>query len=162
MSKHIFLDLEDTIITSVITKFSDVELINVNSIKTFIEQEKPDIVSIFSFALWDDCDVKAFKEHCLPMIEDALSIKIHLIPSMHDKIIPSCCHQRKMTPSSVDVSDTIAFWSKDLSFLLCMKEWYPRGNTHCILIDDIVDDVEMHFKQNDLRVSMVNVNSLPL
>ena len=70
--KHLFLDLEDTVITSVMTGWADTEIINRDKVKDFLAAFKPDFVHIFSFAIWHAEALASFEGSVKPRLEKAL------------------------------------------------------------------------------------------
>lgn len=157
----LFLDLEDTLITPVLDGWHNTELINVDKIRSFISKNQCEAVHLFSFAIWNQREKELFQKHCQPMIESALGMKLGRIPTVDDDIIPACCEQKRIHPSKVDFSDMSAFWSKDLAFVLCIKQWFRiNRSVHAILLDDAVEDTKIQFARNNLCIDMFNIDQL--
>lgn len=161
MKNKLFLDLEDTIITPVVEGWHNTELINIEKINKFISENEIESISLFSFAVWNQEELALFKQHTLPLIEDAIGQKIWRMPTVDDDIIPSCCTQKGVHPSRVDFSEMSNFWSKDLAFILCMKEWFKKSrDIRCILLDDMVEDQALHFPRNNLHLTLLNIDNM--
>lgn len=161
MNKILFLDLEDTIITPVTTGWHNIDLINLEKIKSFILENKITTLNIFSFAIWNESEKEKFSDKCLPWIESELGHKVSFIPTVDSHIINACCLQKGLNRSTVDFSDLGAFWSKDIAFMLCIKEWFKdKTDNHCFLLDDVVENVDMFFSKNNLKISILNVDKL--
>ena len=84
--KHLFLDLEDTVITPVVNGWDNTELINKELIKQIVDAFKPDFVHIFSFALHNKHEVEEFKLWVRPALESLLEVPICVTPDMDDMI----------------------------------------------------------------------------
>jgi hypothetical protein len=154
--KHLFLDLEDTIITPVLSGWWKTELINVGKIKNIIETFKPDQVNIFSFALHNDFEREGFNAGTRPMIEDALGINFASIPVVENEIIRACCNAKWISPERVDFMDIRDFWGKHEAFRLWCQEMFKNSwtlwgiDTHVMLLDD--DVINEKFEWPDLHI----------
>ncbi len=150
--RHLFLDLEDTIITPVVNGWADFELINVDKIRSVIEEFAPNSVNLFSFAVWDQHQLALFEQHTLPHIERVLELKISHKPTVDDHIIPACCRQTGTHPSTVEFHDASAFWGKHQSFRLFVRDFFKnkQGDHHVLLLDDAVWDEDWEW--HDVRV----------
>lgn len=163
---HVFLDLEDTIITPANEGWHKTELINVKLIKDFIEKFQPDIINIFSFAIWDQHQLQLFNTHSRPMIEDALGITFSLIPTVDDMILPACCEIMKINKSLVDFSEMCSFWGKHEAFRLFTRSlfkntWKDWGQaTNVALLDDAVINEVFHWPDLKVSGSIVNIDSI--
>jgi hypothetical protein len=86
MTRHLFLDLEDTIITPVMEGWFRTEMINIEKTRAIINQFKPDAVHIFSFAIHNSHELDLFNQGTKEMIEKTLGIKLHARPTTDDII----------------------------------------------------------------------------
>ena len=165
--KHLFLDLEDTIITPVIEGWWNVELVNVDKIKSFINEFQPDVVNIFSFALHGDIDRNNFSaSNCKSMIEKALGVSIGNVPIVENEIIQACCNQKWISADRVDFMDIRDFWGKHDAFRLWTKHLFEHSfknwqqETEVVLLDD--DVFNEHFQWPDMKVSgrILNIDEI--
>ena len=166
MNKHMFLDLEDTIITPVMNGWFNTDLINVQKIASIIEEWQPDHVHLFSFAIWNAKELQGFNEGTLPLIEAALRVKIEWKPTVDDDIIPACCKVMALHRDTVDFSDASSFWGKHEAFRLFVRDKFSRHwanwgtNVEVMLLDDAV--INERFEWPDLQVkgSIVNIDTV--
>jgi len=167
MNKHLFLDLEDTIITPVLGGWHNTELINVQKISQIIKTFNPDTINLFSFAIWNKHELSEFNLSTRNMIERALNIKLQITPTVDDDIIPACCKLLNIAVSTVDFSEMSCFWGKHEAFRLftrfmfknTWKSW--QQETSVMLLDDAV--INEHFTWPDLHISgkIVNIDLVP-
>lgn len=159
---HLFLDLEDTIITPVVNGWHDFDIINLNKITELIEEVKPDLISIFSFAIWDNYQLQLFEKHTRKHIERVINRKLSLIPTV-EEIIAACCKMKGITNAqTVTFADASDFWSKHEAFRLYVRknflhtwsDWQREINV--ILLDDAVWDE--NFTWPDIHVSGKIIN----
>jgi len=147
----LFLDLEDTIIEEWDRPF----LINVDKIKSFIDNNSFTDFGIFSYAIHNQSDLALFKRDMKPMIEKALGIKINddLIwtPShVQDALIK----YKKIAGAEWD--DVFTWTDKEYGFqLVCM---HLMKDMECVLtlIDDTVN--ETHYGAGNCFIKTYNVN----
>lgn len=164
--KHLFLDLEDTIITPVPNGWGTAELINVQKILKVIDEFKPDFINIYSFAIHNERELNGFNQHARSMVERAIGEKLHLVPRVDEDIIQHCCKVMKLAPSSVNFMEMNNFWGKHEAFRLscrCLfgKVWKTsKEETEVILLDDVV--LNEFFEWPDLHVKgqIINIDSI--
>jgi hypothetical protein len=165
--KHLFLDLEDTIITPVLDGWWNTELMNVDKIRNVIEDFQPDFVNIFSFALHGDLDRNNFDASgCRSMIEKAIGMPLSHIPIVENEIIQMCCNTKWISSDRVDFLDIRDFWGKHDGFRLSMQHlfqhtWKNHGNeVEVILLDD--DVINENFEWPDLHVKgrIINIDTI--
>jgi hypothetical protein len=162
-AKHLFLDLEDTIITPVTTGWHNTELINVALIRKHILDLNPDFIHIFSFAIWDERELGLFRKHCCPMIEQALGIKISNVPTVDDDIIPACCDIMGLSRSTVTFDDVSSFWSKHESFRLwCRRKFINRAfsEVKVVLLDDAVINETFSWPDLGMTGEIIRIETL--
>lgn len=142
--RHLFLDLENTIISEVTDGWHTASLINVDLIKQVISEFKPHYISVFSFAIWNEVEKQKFVQHAKQMIEDALSISFHVVLRVDEDIIPACSHVKKLLPSKVDFMEADDFWGKHEAFRLFVRHSFEKvwstdsKSTEVMLLDDVV------------------------
>lgn len=165
-ARHLFLDLEDTVITPVMEGWFNTHMINVEKVKAFIAEWKPTSVHLFSFAIWDVAQRDRFNLGTRPMLEKSLGITLSLVPTVDEDIIPICCKVMKLGPESVDFQEMSNFWGKQMTFKLCMQNMFSQTHRHnidteVVLLDDVV--FNEHFQWPDMRVAgrILNIDQLP-
>jgi hypothetical protein len=154
--RHLWIDLEDTIITPVLDGWFNTQLVNTDKIDRVLASFKPDFVHLFSFAIHNREELKRFNLGTRPMIENRFGFSLSSTWTVDDDIIPMCCREMGIHPSTVDFSDASAFWSKHQAFRLCMRQFFATSHRHDIdvevmLLDDMVFQEE--FRWPDIRVS---------
>jgi hypothetical protein len=138
--KHCWFDLEDTIITPVLSGWQNCEAINVDKMRRFIADNKFDRINLFSFAIDDDDDLAKFNQITKPHLEATFGFKLSATPTMQD-IASTCCAE--MNLKNTNVNEVRDFWSKHQSFRLYCKRWFSRSfrhghDVHVTLVDDMV------------------------
>lgn len=77
-----YLDLEDTVIEPALDGFANANLINIAKVRAMLDVFNPQELHIFSFAIYNDFDIRSFDEHLKPRLENALGRKIDRIVSL--------------------------------------------------------------------------------
>jgi hypothetical protein len=161
--RHLFLDLEDTVITPVQVSWAFWDPINMAKVRGFIEWWAPTTVNLFSFAVHGERDLKGFDNHVRPYLERDLGVSISLVPTTDDVILGACCRQMKLHRERVDFDDMSGFWSKHQAFRLFVKDMAGKGvdgGAEVALIDDAVEDERFEWPALRLSGLIVNVASL--
>ena len=53
------------------------------------------------------------------------------------------------------------FWSKDLAFILCIKEWFKeQKNQNFVLLDDAVENCSFTWNKNNHSIKILNINEM--
>lgn len=161
--RHLFLDLEDTVITPVLDGWFNTHMINVQKVKDFIAEFKPDAVHLFSFAVWNQEELKRFNMGTRDMLERNLGIKLSGIPTVDDEIIPVCCKVMNILP--VDFQEMSNFWGKQGAFRLNMQHMFRNTHTHdvdveVVLLDDAVFNEEFYWPDVRVRGRILNIDQL--
>ena len=135
----LWFDLEATLIES----WGEPFIINQEKIFNFLKEFPCDEIGIFSFAIWDDKDRWFFSTHLKPHIEAIFGIGIARVPTKQE-LFQAIKKNHKCKFSFEDFHD---FWDKEKGFV----DWIRVTNsgTH-ILIDDMVEDCEMKFKNCEI------------
>ena len=137
MVRHLFLDLEDTVITPVIEEWATAELINVQKILNFIHDYNPDTLNIFSFALHNDFELNGFRNSGTQMmIERVFNTNLIRMPTVEYMIDIFTKHMR-LGQGSVDFIDFTHMVGKQNAFRIYVKE-IGRNHDEFILLDDVV------------------------
>jgi hypothetical protein len=157
-ARHLFLDLEDTVITPVFS-WSNTDIVNRDQIQRVFNSFRPTAVSIFSFAIHNDHELTGFDRHCRPMLENFLG-PITMVPRVDNDIIPAACGVMGIHPKNVDFSDASDFWSKQQSFRLWLRSQAEtfRGS-RIVFLDDVVWDEDFVWPDFDIEVSVRNILS---
>ena len=167
LRKHLFLDLEETIISPVVEGLWNVELMNLTKIRDIIAEFQPDVVNIFSFALHNDLERNNFNASgCRAMIEKAIGKPLSHIPTVENEIIQMCCNTKWISSDRVDFIDIRDFWGKHDAFRLSIQHLFQHSwknweqETEVILLDD--DVINENFEWPDLHIKgrIINIDTL--
>lgn len=129
--KILFLDLEDTVIDD----FSNMNLKNIEKVKSWIKKECFDEVRLFSFAIHYDACIKKFNTYLKHVLEDQLEIKIN------DDIFCTYYQYRaigKYYMEYIEHDELFDVIGKKRAFIAWCNINYS-GN-HCVLLDDAFKD----------------------
>lgn len=160
MIKHLWLDLEDTIITPVVNGWFNTQLMNVEKIKRFITEFKPDFVHVFSFAIWNEHELLRFNEGTRPMIEKALEIQFSIVPTVDDDILPVCSKVMNLHGLTfIDMSD---FWGKQEAFRLNMRHMFATTDQEIdvVLLDDAVFNEKFSWPDLHIQGQILNIDKM--
>lgn len=166
--KHLFLDLEDTVITPILNGWWNTELINVSKIRSILAEFKPDSVHLFSFAIWNQTQLEQFRSSgTKSMIEEALGARFDSTWTVDENIIPMCCSITGLSPTTVDFQEMSNFWGKHEAFRLSMrwlfrnswKTWQQKNEV--LLLDDAVMNEDFHWPDLHVRGTIANIDNLP-
>lgn len=164
MATHLWLDIEDTILTPVVEGWPNSQAIHQKKLKMLIDDVKPDTVNIFSFAVHSDFDRTAFLTFWAEYFKGLIGHEFSTIPTV-DQIRIACCKQLMLSQDRVSFSDMCDFWSKQLAFELFIQDraskkeaWGMTEHDHHILFDDAV--IEKTFTLPACNVSGQTINVL--
>lgn len=167
LRRELWLDLEDTVITPVVNGWFNTQLINVQKIKDVIASFAPHRINVFSFAIWNQQERQRFDMGTREMIEKAFGFKFNLVLNVDDDIIPICCRQMGIEPSTVDFQEMSNFWSKQGAFRLCMRHHAinhrrhnPNLPLHVLLLDDAVYNETLRWPDLQTTVEQRNIDQL--
>lgn len=162
--RHLFLDLEDTVITSAADGWERTECINQDRIEKVLNEFKPDFIHLFSFAIWNNDELEKFKQTTLFLVQRVHKIKIDLMWTVDDDIIPMCAKELGLNKSTIEFSDASAFWSKHQSFRLCMRQHFKNRDSdlpvQVMLLDDAVFTETFEWRDMNLTGIVQNVDEL--
>ena len=143
------------------------QLINTDKIKRVIAEFKPERIHIFSFAIWNQQERERFNLGTRPMIEQHFGIKLQLVLSVDDDIIPICCRQFGLSTGLVDFQEMSNFWGKQGAFRLCMRHHaeshqrhHPGRPLHALLLDDVVYDEVLQWPDLLATIEQRNIDQL--
>ena len=163
--KELWLDLEDTIVTPVVNGWFNTEAINIDKVKRFISEFKPDLVHIFSFAIWDVAQREQFNIATRPWLEEALGVKFSLVLTVDDDMIPICCKLMGLSHDLVDFQEMSNFWGKQGTFRLCMRHHATNLQKHnlqlhAVLLDDVVYNEHLVWSDIGAAIQQLNIDQL--
>lgn len=160
--RHLFLDLEDTVITPVVDGWFNTHPINAEKIKAFIAKFQPHFIHIFSFAIWNQEELKRFNLGTRPMIEQALGVSLSHVPTVDDEILPACISVAKLHHACVTFSDMSDFWGKHEAFRLNMRHMFKSGQVkvEVALLDDMVYNEAFEWPDLKVKGHILNIDQL--
>lgn len=165
--RELWLDLEDTLVTPIVNGWHSFDIINLQKIREVITGFAPQVVNIFSFAIWDPHQRELFSRHCRPHLEKALGVTFNLVLTVDEDIIPICCCQMGITAQTVDFSEMSNFWGKQGAFRLCMRHHAtnlrrhsPNLPIHLLLLDDVVYNERVVWPDLQATVEQRNIDQL--
>ena len=156
MNKNIWLDLEETIITSwnAFLNFSGNTIKNEKKIRKFLKDNNVREVNIFSAAIWNDKDKGVFNKDIKPTLENVLNVKIIEFPSLEDLMKKEYTNRRIKW---FNTSDFIETNCKFISFLNFLR--FEQESNHHILIDDCVQNIRIEVEKH-LIIETINITNL--
>ncbi len=146
--KILFLDLEDTIIE----RFDDPLLMNVEKIKDWLGQHQFDEIRMFSFAIHNDRDIYIFETQMRESIQRVLDITIHptvFATGNHFKEIG------KHFKESITHNELFEEIGKYRSFVAWCNLHF-KGN-HCVLLDDAFADETQILWDSNTQIDFVRI-----
>lgn len=160
--KHLFLDLENTLVEPVTEGWANVSMLALAPIKRFIANFNPDHTHVFSFAVGDSMDVRQFELHMRERLQSTLGIQFTRVLTVNQDILPACCRQKNLSANCVDFSDLVDFWGKPGAFKLFTQDMFQdtQGAT-VALIDDVVEDEDFFVHRLNLQGLIREVQRLP-
>lgn len=148
----IFLDLEETVIDS----WQSGLLVNSHKVRDFLADQQVSNVTIFSFAVWNDEDQKTFAKEHQRSLQKALDTHVAECPTVQDFM------QADTRLTGVhwhgDVTEFITLRGKMGAFVNWCKLHHPNHN--CVLVDDVVDNVDIVNRDTGTTIRFINVGSL--
>lgn len=145
----VYLDLEGTVLTN----FDDPVLMNVQRVKDFLDSLNVKVVSVFSFAVYDERDKETFAREMQPMLERALGVTVMECPSVDD-MMAEVFHQ---TGCQFGRQEFLTAYGKENAFRAFVKATQDSGTF--LLLDDVVEDTcfNRNGKHTQQTVKTVNV-----
>lgn len=161
-TKHLFLDLEETVIEPVVNGWFLTNLINVEKIKAFQTEFNPDFIHVFSFAIWNERERDLFDAGTRQKIERLLGTTLTVVPTVQGDIIPTCAKAKGMVPSCVDFLELINFWGKQDAFRLYVRSMFSDASTliEVAFLDDDVYNETFEFHDINVKGRIINVDQL--
>lgn len=148
----IFLDLEETVIDS----WQSGMLIRSSQVRDFLKEQNATNVTIFSFAVWDSNDQQVFDKQHRRALQKSLDTGIVLVPTVQDFMAADT----KLTGVNWhgDVTEFICLRGKVGAFINWCKLHHPT--TNCLLVDDIVPNMDIIDHDTNTTIKFINVNKL--
>jgi hypothetical protein len=144
----VWLDLEETIINN----WDDGRLINVTKIRKWLDILEVEEISIWSFAIWNDKDIKSFEWMMKEEIEVALRRRIVDYPSVEAMRAYVYEYERIKYDSQ---SEFMTLNGKRWSFIkYCMVHQIGQ---HSILLDDAVPNLDVYDRKTKTNIQLYNV-----
>jgi hypothetical protein len=162
---HMYLDLEDTVITPVLDGWPNVHLINVEKVRKFIAETKPEFVHIFSFAIHTEYDRMMFNTYVRDRLETSLGVKLNFIPTM-DELTHLVCKAKNLSPDYVTFQDMCDFFSKHEAFRQAIQWQWRNTKNHgqewvsVVLLDDAVINESWTWPDLQIAGRIINVDTL--
>jgi len=166
--RHLFLDLEDTVITPVTAdgwQHSELITTNIELVKRIITEWNPECVSIFSFALWDKKDLDDFNTIIRGKLEEAIGRKLSFVWTLDDDIVPMSCAEKCRSHGYTTRREVREFWGKQDSFKLCIKHFFQAGardggpTIEAMLLDDDVYEEFFSWPTYNIHGSIFNIDN---
>jgi hypothetical protein len=160
--RHLWLDLEDTVILPVINGWQNTEVINIDRVKAFMSEFKPHVVNVFSFAIWNHQQLSLFNRDARPALESALGVCFSLVPTVDDDILPVCTKMKNLGNDSVTFSDMSDFWGKQEAFRLYIRDLYKSNSTHVkvAFLDDAVYNEFFNWPNLKVKGQILNIDEM--
>lgn len=157
--RHLFLDLEDTVIEPVPYGWANTSLMNIAKVRDFITAFKPNRVHLFSFAIYNQPDLKQFDYHIRARLEDALDVKLDMCPTVDDNIIPACARSHGVT--QISFSELTRVIGKQNAFKMFVEQHFEgTENITVALLDDSVTDEDFSFANSTSCGIIRNIDQL--
>lgn len=164
--KHLWLDLEDTVIEPVLNGWFNTQLIptGIAKVKKIINEFQPDRVHVFSFAVWNEQELTRFNMGTRPRLEAALGVTFSSVPTVDDDMIPAACKFMGLSPDRVDFEEMSNFWGKQQTFRLNLLHIYRHRARdaeatpiEAMLVDDVVYNETFEIPQLNLKGHVLNI-----
>lgn len=166
--RHLFLDLEDTVIQPVTRGWDATELVNIPKVRAFIKEWRPTKVHLFSFALHNVHELSGFNRGTRAMLEEALGLTLQMTPTVDEDILPACCRLQRLSPRHTTFTEMVEFWGKQASFRMYVRQLHsklmPRTSFEqkltVALLDDAVFDEDFTWPTENISGQVRNVDML--
>jgi hypothetical protein len=140
VNKIIFFDLENTLIPDWIEDRHSLIFLQHPILREWIINQMPFRAGLFSFAVWDDNDVKIFNNTLRKLIEEKLFLNFEDDLIITKKEVKDWINEWNKTPwNSAD--DNSSTFKKDGLMQQIWRFKFNQNNTQIVLLDDTVDDM---------------------
>lgn len=154
MKNLIFLDLEETLIDDWFNGLLLPE--KCRKIRQFIQAISYSEIGIFSYAIYNDEDLKKFQGTLKGPLETILEKKITQEVLTIEKIMNIVCKNCNIHSAKFTITDFFYFFNKQGGFLEFAKTF---KDTNLWLIDDAVDNIKVNFQDINVNVNIINIDS---
>lgn len=150
--KHVFLDLEGTVITLI----DDPVLGNISKVKEWLDKEDVMAVGIFSFAIDNNEERNTFmKSWTRRTLDEVLGTIIGNVVTTED----ACRAARQVHKVSFEALwEFKQLWGKERGFIDFARNKFKDAEV--VLLDDMVPNMTMIMPDLNLTIRMVNVDTL--
>lgn len=157
--KHLFLDLEDTVITPNIQGWRAVDFMNnnIDLVKNIITEFAPDTVNVFSFAIDHDEDQVAFMKDCGVFLENNIGCKFTIVPHM-EHIRKVLCDINGLTVGAVPREEICTFWSKQRA----MRDWLVWNQKQHKKLGTPLEEIEVFFLDDTVETELIELPDLKI
>lgn len=150
MKTLLFLDLEETVIES----WHNPLLCNISKVKKFLSEFDTKDVRIFSFAVWNEDDRKEFDFSIKGLLERTFGVNIVWCPTLAE----IAKEVGVFTKCRWEPHEITTVWGKHRAFIdFCTSQF---SDVECVLLDDVVPNLEIFNKDKNLKIRLVNVTQL--
>jgi len=160
LSKHLFVDLERTLIDTWGTntlgpKHRVVELLAEHFEHS--RHNRPLDATVWSFAIWDDRDRIIFNTETKFWLEDEFNLNFVDVITVKE-MIDAVCELKGFNLQKIDLWDFCPMWGKDRS----LEDWIKLkarefANKHIVLLDDMVGNRTVNIHDTNTRIDFVKV-----
>lgn len=160
--RHLYLDLEDTVITPQLEGWLAVDVINIPQVKQFIQTWAPDYVHIFSFAIYHSEDLEGFNRSLRARLERVLGVEFSSVPRLDFEIKEACCNETWIHESHVTRQEIIDFFGKQGSFRHFVKQKFQHTQVpiEVAFLDDMVFTEKFDWPTLGIKGLIQNVTEL--
>lgn len=150
---NVFLDLEETVIDS----WDSGLLCNSSQVREWLAQHNVKQVDIFSFAVWNEQDQDKFWREMARPLNKALDVGMGNCITVQDMM------QQDRALTGID-------WAGDVTEFICLRgkvgaftNWCRllHAGNDCVLIDDIVPNMDIINHDTGGSIKFINVRALP-
>ena len=152
MRNIVWVDLEETLIDSW-GEFNVIDR-NINNINKLLKKVKQTEMSVWSFAIWTENDIKRFNTNGIKQqLEELLEFNftnIHTIDEMKQMVEEY---------DQFKYNDTVEFIQLNQKLWSFVKYCLNHSNTSFWLIDDCVPNMTIQNKDSNVTINCINVNT---
>lgn len=148
---RVFLDLEQTVIDN----WDSGMLINSTAVRGFLAEHQVKQFDVFSFAVWNQPDLDTFERLHRRALERSLDATVQTVPTVEQMMLADTGLTGVVFEN---VSDFIGLRGKPMAFVNWCRVNHPGEN--CLLLDDIVPNIDVVDRDRDVTVRLVNVDVL--
>ena len=158
--RTLFLDLEDTVIDDFL-KGPAAEPRHTSRVREFIATFQPDTVRIFSFAIYDEKDARAYEQYFQKWLQDLLGVPLDDAASVFrvDDLVRRVRTRYKTHFESV--SEYIQTMGKTLGFFQHIDTLDLRDQDIVLIDDAVTSGTRFGWTARNVQATLLNVTELP-